>query len=158
MLKSTASSLMVAMELDEADFQRLLDSLAEILEDLDVELSELAQALLSNNTGQLERLLRHAATAAQVQNIQRSFQEGRYSHSVAQTLGLAVVYALVDEAHQIFVPSRTPSLVDSCIDSFGAAASQVIVYLRHLFGRQPSGSTRAMRTSWRRLVFGTRRT
>jgi VanZ family protein len=77
---------------------------------------------------------------------------------MAQTLGLAVVYALVDEAHQIFVPSRTPSLVDSCIDSLGAAASQVIVYLRHLFARQPSGGTRAMRTSWRRLVFGTRRT
>jgi hypothetical protein len=44
----------------EAEFQRLLDSLAKILEDLDVNLSELAQFLLSNNTGQLEKALREA--------------------------------------------------------------------------------------------------
>src|SRR5439155_26230135 len=35
-------------------------------------------------------------------------------------LALAVVYALVDEAHQIFVPGRTASLADSGIDSLGA--------------------------------------
>lgn len=49
-----------------------------------------------------------------------------------RALGLAVVYALVDEAHQAFVPNRTPSLYDSGIDSLGAAASQIIIYLRHL--------------------------
>jgi VanZ family protein len=49
-----------------------------------------------------------------------------------QALGLAVLYALVDEAHQAFVPSRTPSLYDSAIDSLGAAVSQTIIYLRHL--------------------------
>jgi len=91
MLKSTASALMSAMELGEADFQRLLESLSEILEELDVELSELAQALLSNNTGQLERMLRQAAAAAQVQNIERSFQEGRYSHGMAQMLSLGAL-------------------------------------------------------------------
>jgi uncharacterized protein with von Willebrand factor type A (vWA) domain len=91
MLKSTTASLMSAMELDDAEFQRLLDSLNDILKGLDVELSELAQALLSNDTGQLERMLRQAAAAAQVQKIQRSFQEGRYSHSMAQTLGLGAL-------------------------------------------------------------------
>jgi VanZ family protein len=49
-----------------------------------------------------------------------------------RALGLAVLYALVDEAHQAFVPNRTPSLYDSGIDSLGAAASQIIIYLRHL--------------------------
>jgi uncharacterized protein with von Willebrand factor type A (vWA) domain len=96
MLKGAAVSLMSAMELDEADFQRLLDSLTDILKDLDVESSELAQALLSNNTGQLERMLRQAAAAAQVQNIQRSFQEGRYSHSMAQALGLGALAQELD--------------------------------------------------------------
>jgi len=95
-LKSMTSSLMSSMELDEAEFQRLLDALAEILKDLDVELSELAQALLSNNTGQLERMLRQAAATAQVQGIQRPFQEGRYSHSMAQTLGLAMLAQELD--------------------------------------------------------------
>jgi uncharacterized protein with von Willebrand factor type A (vWA) domain len=88
MVKGSATSLMGAMQLDEAAFQRLLDSLAQVMEQLDVELSELARFLLSNNTGQLEKMLRQAAAAVQMQNIQRSFQEGRYSHNMAQTLGL----------------------------------------------------------------------
>ena len=49
-----------------------------------------------------------------------------------QALALAVLYALVDEAHQAFFPNRTPSLYDSGIDSLGAAASQIVIYLRHL--------------------------
>jgi len=48
-----------------------------------------------------------------------------------QALALAVVYALVDEAHQAFIPSRTSSLADSGIDSLGAAASQILIYLRY---------------------------
>ncbi len=48
-----------------------------------------------------------------------------------QALGLAVLYSLVDEAHQAFVPNRTPSLYDSGIDSLGAVASQTIIYIRH---------------------------
>jgi VanZ family protein len=50
-----------------------------------------------------------------------------------QALGLAVVYALIDEAHQAFVPNRTSSLADSGIDSIGAAASQILIYLRSLW-------------------------
>jgi uncharacterized protein with von Willebrand factor type A (vWA) domain len=87
-LKQTAASLMNDMQLDDAAFQELLDALGDLIDDLDVDLSELAKQLLSNNTGELERLLRTAAQAAQVQNIQRSFQEGRYGHSMAQTMGL----------------------------------------------------------------------
>ena len=94
MVKGSASSLMSALQLDEKAFQELLDALAEILKQLDIELSELAQHLLNNNTGQLERQLRQAAASAQVQNIQRSFQEGRYSHTMAQTMGLG---SLADE-------------------------------------------------------------
>ena len=95
-VKGSASSLMGAMQLDDEAFQQLLDSMAEILKDLEINLSELAQHLLSNNTGQIERLLRDAAAAAQVPNIQRSFQEGRYSHSMAQMLGLGGVAEELD--------------------------------------------------------------
>ena len=49
-----------------------------------------------------------------------------------QALALAVLYSLADEVHQAFAPSRTPSLFDSGIDSFGAAVSQAVIYLRHL--------------------------
>ena len=51
---------------------------------------------------------------------------------VLQALGLAVLYALADEAHQAFVPNRTASLIDCGIDSLGAATSQLVVYLRYL--------------------------
>ncbi|HVM98536.1 MAG TPA: VanZ family protein [Candidatus Acidoferrales bacterium] len=51
-----------------------------------------------------------------------------------QSIILAGCYALLDEAHQMFVPDRTPSLWDSGIDSLGAAISQVVIYLRHRFG------------------------
>jgi VanZ family protein len=49
-----------------------------------------------------------------------------------QALGLAVVYSLLDEAHQAFVPNRTSSLRDSAVDSFGAVVSQVVIYIRHV--------------------------
>jgi VanZ family protein len=52
-----------------------------------------------------------------------------------QTLLLAVLYALLDEAHQAFVPNRTSSLTDSAIDSLGAAVSQAVIYLRHHLAR-----------------------
>ena len=53
-----------------------------------------------------------------------------------QALGLAVLYALADEAHQAFVPNRTASLMDSGIDSLGAAASQLVILLRYLRRRR----------------------
>lgn len=96
MLKGSAASLMSALQLDAADFQQLMDALAALLKEMDVDLSALAQALLSNDTGQLERMLREAGAAARVQNIQRSFQEGRYSHSMAQTLGLGALAEELD--------------------------------------------------------------
>jgi VanZ family protein len=53
-----------------------------------------------------------------------------------QAVGLAVLYSVIDEAHQAFVPNRTPSLVDSSIDTLGALASQVAIYVHHLMRRR----------------------
>ena len=44
---------------------------------------------------------------------------------------LAVVYALSDEFHQSFVPSRTASIYDSLIDSVGALIALSIIWFRH---------------------------
>lgn len=51
---------------------------------------------------------------------------------MAQAIAVAVLYSLVDEFHQAFVPNRTPSLLDSTVDSLGAVVSQLFVYLRHV--------------------------
>jgi VanZ family protein len=40
--------------------------------------------------------------------------------------GLCVLYALLDEGHQIFVPGRTPSLWDVALDSTGALFSRFL--------------------------------
>lgn len=78
-----------AMQLDEAALQALMDRLQEMMGAADVDLSELAQALLKGDNGTLERMLREAASKAQLGEIQQGFQEGRFAHAIAAALGLS---------------------------------------------------------------------
>lgn len=41
----------------------------------------------------------------------------------------AGIYSLSDEFHQIFVPGRTPSIIDCGIDTTGAALGMLVIYL-----------------------------
>ncbi len=45
------------------------------------------------------------------------------------SLSIAAGYSLSDEFHQLFVPGRTGSLVDSGIDTMGAATAILLIYL-----------------------------
>jgi VanZ family protein len=45
---------------------------------------------------------------------------------------IAAGYAALDEFHQSFVPSRTASPWDALLDTAGASAAQVVLWLRHL--------------------------
>ena len=100
-IRSTGEALQASMQISEADFQALMDRLAEILEQMDVDLSDLAQALLNNDAGRLEQMLRAAAEQANVQDIERSYQEGRYSHSTAQALGLGGLAEELDRLKEL---------------------------------------------------------
>ena len=40
--------------------------------------------------------------------------------------GLCVIYAMLDESHQMFVPNRGPSLYDVALDSTGALFSRFL--------------------------------
>ncbi|HVS21393.1 MAG TPA: VanZ family protein [Pyrinomonadaceae bacterium] len=51
-------------------------------------------------------------------------------HWFVASLLLVIVYSLSDEFHQSFVPSRTASIYDSMIDSFGGLAALVVYGLR----------------------------
>lgn len=42
------------------------------------------------------------------------------------SLAMCVMYALLDEGHQMFVPHRTPSLYDVALDSTGALFSRFL--------------------------------
>ena len=86
-IKAAGAETMAAMEMSEEEFQKFLEQLEEALKNMGTELSELAKALLNNNTGQLEKMLREAAQQANLQNIQRSFQEGQFANALAQMLG-----------------------------------------------------------------------
>ena len=46
-------------------------------------------------------------------------------------LVLVVIYALFDEYHQSYVPSRTASIYDSLIDTSGGLVMLLILYRRH---------------------------
>ena len=48
-------------------------------------------------------------------------------HWFGVALGLVVVYALLDEYHQSFVPSRTSSISDSFIDMIGGLVAIILV-------------------------------
>ena len=90
-INDTSHDAQASLQLDDAAFQRLIEQLAAILERLGVEVSDLARALLENDSGRLEQLIRRAALQANAQDIRRSFQEGRYSHTTAQNLGLGAL-------------------------------------------------------------------
>ena len=50
------------------------------------------------------------------------------------SLVLIIAYALIDEYHQSFVPSRTASVYDSLIDITGGLAALIMVWRRGWFG------------------------
>jgi len=97
-VQQAGQSLSQGLELSEAELQKLLDQLQELLGDLDMDVSELAQALLQNDTGRLEQMLREAMEQADAQSIERVYQEGRYAQGMSQAMG---VEALSQELAQL---------------------------------------------------------
>jgi VanZ family protein len=55
-------------------------------------------------------------------------------------LALVVVYALLDEYHQSFVPSRTASIVDTLYDTAGGLTALLIVWKRTAANTHERGS------------------
>jgi uncharacterized protein with von Willebrand factor type A (vWA) domain len=96
-IKEITQATSGALELSDAEFQKLLEDLQRMLEEAGIELSSLARALLTADTGTLERLLRAAAQRAQLDGIEHGFQEGRFAHAVAQSLGLGALAAEISQ-------------------------------------------------------------
>jgi uncharacterized protein len=88
LMKQSEATSREALDVTPPEYQRLLEELAHALRELGIEPSELARALLEQNTGRLEQMLREAALAAGAQRIERSFQEGQYAHAMQQALGI----------------------------------------------------------------------
>jgi uncharacterized protein with von Willebrand factor type A (vWA) domain len=87
-VKRSEAASIEAMGMSPAEFQALLDELQALLREQGIELSELARALLEQDAGRLEQLLRDAAARAGVDRIERTFQEGQYAQGMQQALGM----------------------------------------------------------------------
>ena len=86
-VKRSEAASMEALELTPEEYQRLLEDLERMLREQGIEPSELARALLAQDSGRLERLLREAGARAHLDRIERAFQEGQYAQGMQQALG-----------------------------------------------------------------------
>jgi len=74
--------------LGDMDLDKLMEQLQEMLQNMDADLSELAQALLSIDANQLEQLIQQAAEEVGVERIQNMLQIGFFSRRILEQLGL----------------------------------------------------------------------
>jgi uncharacterized protein with von Willebrand factor type A (vWA) domain len=112
-IKAAGASTMAALDMSPEEFQQFLEQLEEALKNMGAELSELARSLLLNNTGQLERMLREAAQQANLQDVQRSFQEGQFANALAQRLGFGqLTQELADLKEALLQAGLSPEQVE----------------------------------------------
>ena len=52
------------------------------------------------------------------------------------SLGVVVFWAAIDELHQSFVPARTASIIDVCIDVAGGILAQVMIAIVYRYGKK----------------------
>jgi len=86
-VKRSEEASMDALGMTPEEYQRLLDDVERLLREHGIEPSELARALLAQDSGRLEQLLREAAARAHLERIERAFQEGQYAQRMQQALG-----------------------------------------------------------------------
>ncbi|MGH7896613.1 MAG: VWA domain-containing protein [Candidatus Binatia bacterium] len=91
LLRSASGRAQSATGLDPAEFQRLLEELEKLLAEHGAELSEMAREWLRNDTGRMEQRIREAIDETRVGDIQRPYQEGQFTHGMANQLGLGDV-------------------------------------------------------------------
>jgi uncharacterized protein with von Willebrand factor type A (vWA) domain len=86
-LRRSEAATLEALELSPAEYQRLLEDVLRMLEEAGIEPSALARAVLEQDAGRLEQMLRQAAARAGIAGIRRGFQEGQYARAMQEALG-----------------------------------------------------------------------
>jgi len=72
----------------EFDLERLLEQLRDLLENMDIDLSELAKALLSMDANALEQLIQQAGEESEVGNIRNMLQIGFFSRRMIEQMDM----------------------------------------------------------------------
>src|SRR5258705_1108889 len=70
------------------DLEQLMEQLRRMLENMDVDLSDLAKALLSMDANALEQLIQQAGDEAEVQNIRNMLQIGFFSRRMTEQMDM----------------------------------------------------------------------
>jgi uncharacterized protein with von Willebrand factor type A (vWA) domain len=70
------------------DLDKLLEQLKELLENMDIDLSELAKAMLSMDSNALEKLIQQAGEEADIQNIRNMLQIGFFSRRMVEQMDM----------------------------------------------------------------------
>lgn len=87
-IKQASQAVQDALSMSDQEFQKFLDQIEQMLQREGQKLSELARQLLRNNSGQLEKMIREAARAVRLSNIERTVEENYFARALARQLGL----------------------------------------------------------------------
>jgi uncharacterized protein with von Willebrand factor type A (vWA) domain len=115
-IRDSGAALQKNLNLGEADLQALLERLRELLGELDVELSDLAKALLENDTGRLEQMLRAALEAAKATSIERTYQEGRYLQEMSDVMGFGSLSAEFEGLREDLAAAELPEELRAALE------------------------------------------
>jgi len=97
LLQAATERSQQATGLDPKEFQRLLEQLEKLLQEQGKDLSELAKEWLRNDNGRVEQRVREAAEQARVGEIERPYQEGQFTHGMANAFGLSDLLRQIED-------------------------------------------------------------
>jgi len=99
-IKGAAGVVMESLDLSPAQFEAFLKQLRLLLDRISDPMSPLAWALLTVDTGRLERLLRAAASESRLADIRRPFEQGQHTYALGNALGVGHLEQEIDAIRQ----------------------------------------------------------
>ena len=97
LLRAATERAQAATGLKPEDFQKLLEELEKLLKEQGEEMSDLAKEWLRNDNGRVESRVREALEQQKVGEIERPYQEGQFTHGMANALGLGDLLRQIEE-------------------------------------------------------------
>jgi uncharacterized protein with von Willebrand factor type A (vWA) domain len=112
------------------DLDQVLESLREILQNMDVDLSALAQAILSLDTNQLEQIIRRSGEQSGLEGIQNMLQIGFFSRRILEQMNFEgatdELQGLLDQLREEGVPEDRLSQLGELVGSLQDAVRRAV--------------------------------
>src|SRR5712692_120591 len=117
-IKQASQAVQDALSMSDQEFQKFLDEVEKMLKEHGEELSELAKQLLSNQNGQLEKMLREAARAVRLSNIERTVEENYFARALARQLGLDKIEREIQQLREQLEKSDMPAAAKARMEQY----------------------------------------